>query len=117
MLLRVHVHLQVVLDWLAKLLGLPPAFLTVQPDSSKGAGGGVIQGTASEATLVALLAARAQTMTGRDAADALGLVAYTSDQAWHGTGAAVLHLCILLGCHSMLCSDLWQSGKHLQVGR
>ena len=72
--------MQVVLDWLAKLLALPPAFLTVQPDGSKGAGGGVIQGTASEATLVALLAARAATLKGRNAADALRLVVYTSDQ-------------------------------------
>lgn len=42
----------VIMDWLAKLLFLPEAFL------SGGKGGGVIQGTASEATLIALLAAR-----------------------------------------------------------
>ncbi|KAK9805451.1 hypothetical protein WJX73_008705 [Symbiochloris irregularis] len=79
----------VVLDWLAKLLDLPPAFLTVGPDNTKGTGGGVIQGTASEATLVALLAARAQKLKGRDAADALKLVAYTSDQA---------HSCVMKAC-------------------
>lgn len=43
------------MDWLVDLLGLPTAF------RSSGQGGGVIQGTASEATLVALLAARART--------------------------------------------------------
>ncbi|URD79293.1 MYB family transcription factor [Musa troglodytarum] len=42
----------IVLDWLAKMLKLPNQFL------STGKGGGVIQGTASEAILVVLLAAR-----------------------------------------------------------
>ena len=41
-----------VLDWLVGMLGLPPKFL------STGAGGGVIQDTASSAVLCALLAAR-----------------------------------------------------------
>ena len=74
--------MQIVLDWLAKLLDLPTSFLTVQPDAQKGLGGGVIQGTASEATLVSLLAARVSSMKGRDVVDALRLVAYSSDQAW-----------------------------------
>ncbi|CAG8532435.1 8267_t:CDS:2 [Acaulospora morrowiae] len=42
----------IVLDWLAKLIGLHSDFL------SEGKGGGVIQSSASEATLVTLLAAR-----------------------------------------------------------
>lgn len=47
----------VVLDWLGEMVGLPPAFL----DGPSGhMGGGVIQGTASEAALVAMLAARAR---------------------------------------------------------
>ena len=71
---------QIVLDWLGKLLGLPPAFLAVGADGRLGRGGGVIQGTASEATLVALLAARSRAMAGRPAEDALRLVAYSSDQ-------------------------------------
>ncbi len=37
----------IVLDWLGKLYGLPEEFL-----SSSGKGGGVIQGTASEAVVV-----------------------------------------------------------------
>ena len=41
-----------VLDWLVDMLGLPPRFL------SSGAGGGVIQDSASSAVLCALLAAR-----------------------------------------------------------
>ncbi|XP_022900977.1 aromatic-L-amino-acid decarboxylase isoform X2 [Onthophagus taurus] len=48
----------VMLDWLGKMLDLPPEFLSC----SGGKGGGVIQGTASEATLVALLGAKARTL-------------------------------------------------------
>lgn len=46
------------LDWLGKMLNLPDEFLA----ASNGKGGGVIQGTASEATLVALLGAKAKVM-------------------------------------------------------
>jgi hypothetical protein len=42
------------MEWLGKALKLPEFFLA----SSNGLGGGVIQGTASESTLVTLLAAR-----------------------------------------------------------
>ena len=72
---------QVVLNWLAKLLGLPHAFLAREPGLVTGNGGGVIQGSSSEATLVALLAARSASLVGREASDALRLVAYSSDQA------------------------------------
>lgn len=44
----------VMLDWLGKMIDLPKEFLAC----SGGKGGGVIQGTASEATLVALLGAK-----------------------------------------------------------
>jgi aromatic-L-amino-acid decarboxylase len=44
----------VVCDWMLELLGLPERF------HSRGAGGGVIQGSASEAILCAILAARAR---------------------------------------------------------
>lgn len=67
---------EVMLDWLAKACGLPTRFHVGAP----GPGGGVIQGTSSEAVLVALLAARARTMRGRPPEDALRLVAYASDQ-------------------------------------
>jgi aromatic-L-amino-acid/L-tryptophan decarboxylase len=69
-----------VLDWLVHALGLPERFL------STGAGGGVLQDTASSAALVALVAAR-ERATGF-ATDAHGLAkaacaitCYTSDQA------------------------------------
>lgn len=47
------------MDWLGKMLELPAEFLAC----SGGKGGGVIQGTASEATLVALLGAKAKMVT------------------------------------------------------
>jgi aromatic-L-amino-acid decarboxylase len=59
-----------VLDWLAQLMALPERLRAP-------AGGGVIQGTASEAALVAMVAARHRMGTGRDAE----LVAYASTQA------------------------------------
>ena len=52
-----------VLDWLAELLGLPDRF------SSAGTGGGVIQDSASSATLCALLAARERATGGAAARD------------------------------------------------
>jgi aromatic-L-amino-acid/L-tryptophan decarboxylase len=66
-----------VMDWMADLLGLPPKF------KSSGSGGGVIQDSASSATLTAILAARERAtdcMTNENGADAQ-LVAYTSTQA------------------------------------
>ncbi|CRK86290.1 CLUMA_CG000177, isoform A [Clunio marinus] len=75
----------VMLDWLGKMLDLPSEFLA----SSGGKGGGVIQGTASEATLVALLGAKAKTMQRikmeqpelSDDVIVSKLVAYCSEQA------------------------------------
>ena len=67
------------MDWLGKMLDLPPHFLF----SSGGKGGGVIQGTASEATLVALLAARSKMIAiKQNKTESLNkLVAYASDQS------------------------------------
>lgn len=63
-----------VLDWVAELIGLPESFR-----STSATGGGVIQGTASEATLVAMVAARSRVRRKRSG-DA-PLVAYSSTQA------------------------------------
>jgi aromatic-L-amino-acid decarboxylase len=66
-----------VLDWLVAMLGLPTKFL------STGAGGGVIQDTASSASLCAVLAARERATnfaSNRNGCDGK-LVAYTSSQA------------------------------------
>jgi len=75
----------VMMNWLAKMLDLPPQFLSA-PGSK---GGGVIQGTASEATLVALLAAKCRMISKfkeehsehDESLLASKLVAYTSDQS------------------------------------
>src|SRR5438105_2471599 len=66
-----------VLDWLVPALGLPKKFL------STGTGGGVIQDTASSATLCAILAAReaATNFTSNREGCAGKLIAYTSAQA------------------------------------
>ena len=61
------------LDWMRIALGLPERFASI------GNGGGVIQGTASEATLVALLAARQRARAAGTADEKM--VVYTSDQA------------------------------------
>lgn len=68
------------MDWLGKLLGLPQQFLSRDIKGELQAGGGVIQGTASEAALVCMLAARARAMQDRPVTDMAKLVAYTSDQ-------------------------------------
>ncbi|MDX9912727.1 MAG: pyridoxal-dependent decarboxylase [Phycisphaerales bacterium] len=63
-----------VLDWMARAFGLPDAFLSTSSNA-----GGCIQGTASEATLVALLASRHRAL--QAGADPTRLCVYASDQA------------------------------------
>lgn len=65
-------------DWMHELLGLPDRFRSTSEH-----GGGVIQGSASEATLVAILAARWRATGGAVNAngDTSRLVAYSSTQA------------------------------------
>lgn len=66
------------LDWMQELLGLPERFR-----SDSATGGGVIHGSASEATLAAILSARWR-ITGGDVnldGDTTRLVAYTTTQA------------------------------------
>jgi aromatic-L-amino-acid/L-tryptophan decarboxylase len=74
-----------VLDWLAPMLGLPEKFL-----SSK-SGGGVIQDTASSASLCALLAARerATNFAANEKGSNGKLIAYTSNQAHSSIEKAV----------------------------
>src|SRR6266567_3661831 len=74
-----------VLDWLVPALDLPEKFL------SSGSGGGVIQDTASSATLCALLAARerATNFESNRAGVQQKLCAYTSTQAHSATEKAI----------------------------
>ena len=66
------------LDWMQELLGLPDRFR-----STSSTGGGVIQGSASEATLVSILAARWKATGGaiNVIGDTTDLVAYATSQA------------------------------------
>jgi aromatic-L-amino-acid decarboxylase len=69
---------QLMLDWMVELLGLPARF------RNDGAiGGGLIQGTASEATLCAILAARERVTNGATNRNGVrgGLVAYATAEA------------------------------------
>ncbi|CAF4832776.1 unnamed protein product [Pieris macdunnoughi] len=76
----------IAMNWMGKLLGLPECFLNEKNDSP---GGGVIQTTASEATLVSLLAARTRALMELaslnpelQSSELLGhLICYCSDQA------------------------------------
>jgi aromatic-L-amino-acid decarboxylase len=66
------------MDWMLELLGLPDRFHSTSAD-----GGGVIHGSASEATLASILAARWRITQGRIHADGdtSKLVAYATSQA------------------------------------
>jgi aromatic-L-amino-acid/L-tryptophan decarboxylase len=73
------------MDWLVEMLGLPERF------SSVGAGGGVIQDSASSATLAALLAARERatgSLSNRNGVDGR-VVVYASTQAHSSVEKAV----------------------------
>jgi aromatic-L-amino-acid decarboxylase len=83
----------VTLDWLAKLLSLPEKFLSTKE------GGGVIQGTASEGTLVSMIAARhkklKEMLINEENEEIIKskLIAYTSDQAH----SSVKKACLIMG--------------------
>lgn len=75
----------IMMNWLGKLLGLPEKFL----NCSDGPGGGIIQGSASEVTFIALLVAKEKKVrdliaNGSDLSEAEikgKLIAYSSDQS------------------------------------
>lgn len=83
------------MNWLGKMIGLPDEFLHT---GGKSKGGGVIQTTASESTLVCLLAGRTQAIRRfhertpglQDSEINARLVAYCSDQAHSSVEKAAL---------------------------
>ncbi|OVA07975.1 Pyridoxal phosphate-dependent decarboxylase [Macleaya cordata] len=82
----------VVMDWLAAMLKLPKSFMF------SGSGGGVIQGTTSEAILCTLVAARDRALE-RIGEDNIGkLVVYGSDQT-HSTFAKACKIAGILSCN------------------
>ncbi|GLE07629.1 hypothetical protein PINS_up018232 [Pythium insidiosum] len=82
----------VMCDWVARLMGLPDCFLSTSP------GGGVIQTTASDSLLCAMIAARNRALEGLEGQarvdKASRLVMYVSDQTHSigGKGCLVLDL-------------------------
>lgn len=66
------------MDWMHELLGLPQSFRSTSAN-----GGGVIQGSASEATLVSILSARWRSTSGdvNSTGDTTRLVAYATNQS------------------------------------
>ncbi|XP_010548734.1 PREDICTED: tyrosine decarboxylase 1-like isoform X2 [Tarenaya hassleriana] len=86
----------VVLDWLAKLLSLPPHFLSSNHGNG---GGGVIQATACEAVLVVLVAARDKFLRKLGQHQFPNLVVYASDQ----THSSFLKACQIGGIRKENC--------------
>ncbi|KAJ2235888.1 hypothetical protein H4R99_005692 [Coemansia sp. RSA 1722] len=98
----------VVMDWLAKLIGLDKRFLAIKEDGTEGDGGGVIQGSASEAHIVAMIAGRemvlerirSQKNASQEDLDAMRhrFVAYFSDQT-HSSGQKAANI---IGCKTRI---------------
>ena len=105
----------VTLDWLGNMLELPREFLF----QSGGEGGGVIQGTASEATLVAILSARARAVREHreDQSVISRLVCYGSKQAHSSVeragmlAGAALAVMILTATLALLTVAAYFSGQ------
>ncbi|KAK1679420.1 hypothetical protein QYE76_040268 [Lolium multiflorum] len=95
----------IVLDWFAKMLNLPSQFL------SSALGGGVIQGTASEAVLVVLLAARDRILKKQGKKSLEKLVVYGSDQ----THSALQKACQVGTTSSSAVDPLQELGKIAQA--
>jgi aromatic-L-amino-acid decarboxylase len=112
-----------VLDWLVELLCLPQRFL------SSGSGGGVIQDSASSATLCALISARERATRGAANRHGVagGLAVYASTQAHSsiekavriaGLGTDALRLVAVDGKHAMRVDQLQQLVEDdLEAGR
>ncbi|KAA8526445.1 hypothetical protein F0562_008352 [Nyssa sinensis] len=82
----------VVMDWLANMLKLPKSFMF------SGTGGGVIQGTSSEAILCTLIAARDRALEIIGIKNVNKLVVYGSDQT-HSTYAKACKLAGIFPCN------------------
>jgi len=93
----------IVLNWLGRAMQLPDAFLTSGEEKK---GGGVIQGSAGEACIVSVLAAKAKALDGLEEQarhDAAGkLTMYFSDQAH----SVMQNACMILGIEQSRCRVL-----------
>ena len=90
----------VTLDWLAQLLNLPACFR----HSTAGPGGGVIQGSAGESAIVALLVAVRRAQEHDSGLCREKMVVICSDQAH----AIITKACMVLGiqCHTVITDPL-----------
>lgn len=92
----------VMMDWVAKLLGLDPSFY-----NKSEIGGGIIMGSASEACLTACIAARSRVMRLYPNTKAEDLVIYGTTQT-HSVGAkAALILGLEFRAIETKAEDLW----------
>jgi len=101
---------QVVLDWIADLIGLPNCFKF----SNHGPGGGCFQGTASEATFNACLAARNRSLNLNNDLDPRHLVAYCSDQA-HSSASRAAQMSLMKIRKIIPDTDGRMTGKNLRT--
>uniref|UniRef100_A0A672NUC4 Histidine decarboxylase n=1 Tax=Sinocyclocheilus grahami TaxID=75366 RepID=A0A672NUC4_SINGR len=112
-----------VLDWLCKALGLPDHYLHHHPQSS---GGGILQSTVSECTLVALLAARKDRIlqmksecthadtdeSAHSSVEKAGLITLVkirfleTDEAFSLRGETLVCLSVCLSVHPSVCLSL-----------
>ncbi|MCA9292480.1 MAG: aminotransferase class V-fold PLP-dependent enzyme [Phycisphaerales bacterium] len=102
-----------VLDWLGELIALPKAFLFGTEGASGAGGGGVIQGTASEAVLSTMIAARAA----HGGTSAPHHTVYASTQA-HSSVVKAARMCGVVAEHVRLVptsSDLAMDASALQA--
>lgn len=109
------------MNWLGKMIGLPDDFLNMSKNSK---GGGAIQTTASEATLVCLLAGRTQAIRRfhekspgqQDSEINARLVAYCSDQAHSSVEKAALIGQSILPMISQVILFLLTFSFHYRIG-
>ncbi|WFD33545.1 cellulase [Malassezia cuniculi] len=87
-----------VLDWIAKMLGLAPAFHSNDPAHE---GGGVITASASEACLTAAIAAREAALRQIREEDAPDLATSDAAAAWRGTASSRLVMYATTQTHSI----------------
>ncbi|KAM6502085.1 Pyridoxal phosphate-dependent transferase [Amanita muscaria] len=96
----------IVMDWAAQLLGLSPVFF-----NSSGVGGGVMQSTASDSGLVAVVAARSRYQGLHPEAKMEDLIIYTTTQT-HSLGAKAG---IVLGL-PVRAIEVWPEDKYAVRG-
>jgi aromatic-L-amino-acid/L-tryptophan decarboxylase len=89
----------IVMDWVAEMVGLDDSFRSTRKNGTKGTGGGVIQGSASEAVLTVMVAARERYLNSLVPADA------DEEEKWRIRGEAYGKLCVLISSEAHSCTE------------